>query len=93
MGAAFVIVCLAVLVLSILGIMAHVMVNNNPELKKKQEAAQAAKRAKAARYCTKHRVVRRGPGGPDRLVWVYGVHRTPGNACDGPEHHRASWWW
>jgi hypothetical protein len=43
-------------------------------------------RAKPPRYCTKHRIVKRIPGGPDSLVWVYGPHRTQGNACDGPEH-------
>jgi len=50
--------------------------------------------AKAARYCTKHVIVKSLiPGGPDRLSWVYGPHRTEGNACDGPEHHRKSGYW
>ena len=40
------------------------------------------------RYCTKHRVGVSPWGGPDRMYWVYGTHRTPGNACDGPEHRR-----
>jgi hypothetical protein len=39
--------------------------------------------------CTKHVIVKSMiPGGPDRLTWVYGPHRTPGNACDGPQHRR-----
>jgi hypothetical protein len=49
--------------------------------------------AKGERYCTKHAIVQRLPGGPDRLVWVFGPHRTPGNACDGPEHWRKAWRW
>ena len=40
-------------------------------------------------YCTKHQIVAGWAGGPDRLVWVYGPHRTPGNACDGAEHRRS----
>lgn len=53
-----------------------------------------AGKAKAVRYCTKH-VIRKSmiPGGPERLVWVYGSHRTQGNACDGPEHRRVTGWW
>lgn len=42
--------------------------------------------------CTKHQVVKPIPGGPDHLVWVYGVHRTQGNACDGAKHQRGSAW-
>jgi hypothetical protein len=51
-------------------------------------------KANAAHYCTKH-VIRKSmaPGGPERLVWVYGPHRTQGNQCDGPEHKRVSGWW
>jgi len=50
-------------------------------------------RAKAARTCTKHWIVGSLiPGGPDRLRWRYGAHRTAGNACDGPEHERTSGW-
>jgi hypothetical protein len=52
-----------------------------------------AHRDRAARYCTKHVIVRQGPGGPDVLRWVYGPHRTQGNACDGPEHQRAPGLW
>jgi hypothetical protein len=52
-----------------------------------------AQAAKTAHICTKHRVVKYVPGGPDHLVWVYGPHRTPGNACDGTEHQRAPAWW
>lgn len=50
--------------------------------------------APVPRYCTKH-VLRQSmiPGGPERLVWQYGVHRTRGNACDGREHQRVSGWW
>jgi hypothetical protein len=43
--------------------------------------------------CTKHQLVKMIPGGPERLVWVYGVHRTKGNACDGATHQRGSGWW
>jgi len=48
---------------------------------------------KNARYCTKH-VIHKSmiPGGPDTLDWVYGPHRTPGNACDGQEHIRKTGW-
>lgn len=52
-----------------------------------------AGKAKAARYCRKHMILRsRIPGGPDHLTWVYGPHRTPGNTCDGPEHRRGTGW-
>jgi hypothetical protein len=60
---------------------------------KKMVADNKARRAAAPQYCTKHQVVQQGPGGPDKLVWVYGTHRTPGNACDGTEHQRGVWWW
>ena len=45
-------------------------------------------------YCTKH-VIRKpmAPGGPERMVWVYGTHRTQGNQCDGGLHRRVSGWW
>ena len=66
--------CLAVLVIAILGIAAHVAGPRKP------------------RYCTKHVVVRQGPFGPDRVKWLYGPHRTQGNACDGALHKRAAWW-
>ena len=63
----------------------------------RHEAAKAgheAAKAKRARYCTKH-VIRKSmiPGGPEQLVWLYGPHRSHGNACDGPEHMRKSGWW
>ena len=48
-------------------------------------------KAAEARYCTKH-VITHGIG-PDKLAWVHGVHRTPGNQCDGPEHRRSPNWW
>lgn len=49
---------------------------------------------KHGQVCTKH-VIRKSaiPGGPERLVWVYGVHRTQGNACDGAEHKRVGGIW
>jgi hypothetical protein len=51
-------------------------------------------KAKQARYCTKHVLTQSPiPGGPERLTWVYGNHRTRGNACDGAEHRRRSAWW
>lgn len=44
--------------------------------------------------CTKHMIIRsRIPGGPDHRAWVYGKHRTPGNACDGGIHRRKGGWW
>jgi hypothetical protein len=49
---------------------------------------QKARSARAARYCTKHMIVTTPLGGPERLIWVLGQHRTRGNACDGPEHRR-----
>jgi hypothetical protein len=53
-----------------------------------------AGKAKAARYCTKHQIVKPWiAGGPERLTWKYGDHRTPGNECDGPEHERVTPWW
>ena len=54
----------------------------------------SAGKAKQACYCTKH-VIKKSmiPGGPDQRVWVYGPHRTQGNACDGPEHKRVTGWW
>jgi hypothetical protein len=59
----------------------------------RHEGRDPARRARAQRYCTKH-VIRKGVmGGPERLVWVYGAHRTPGNQCDGPEHRSASPYW
>ena len=57
-------------------------------------AQSPAGKAKQARYCTKHHIKKSMvPGGPDQMVWVYGAHRTPGNACDGPEHKRVTGWW
>ena len=47
--------------------------------------------AKQRRTCTKH-VIRTSSWGPDRMVWQYGPHRTPGNQCDGHEHKRVSIW-
>ena len=46
-------------------------------------------KARAARFCTKHMIAHPIPGGPERLVWVYGQHRSKGNRCDGPENRRA----
>lgn len=52
------------------------------------------RRAARARYCTKHAIQKPMiPGGPERMVWVNGTHRTPGNGCDGPEHRRVTSWW
>jgi hypothetical protein len=45
------------------------------------------------RVCTKHVIKTSFLGGPERLVWMYGPHRTPGNQCDGPEHGRMPNWW
>jgi hypothetical protein len=54
----------------------------------------AGRAKQAERYCTKHAIRRPFiPGGPERLVWVYGPHRTQGNACDGPEHRRVTAYW
>jgi hypothetical protein len=64
------------------------------EDKANPEAARERLQASREQYCTKHTIVSsRIPGGPDRLVWVYGPHRTRGNDCDGPEHRRSSGWW
>jgi hypothetical protein len=53
----------------------------------KKSKAQAAK---TAHICTKHRVVKYVPGGPDHLVWVYGrtgsgqrLRRHPASARPG----------
>jgi hypothetical protein len=35
--------------------------------------------AKQRRTCTKH-VIRTSSWGPDRMVWQYGPHRTPGQS-------------
>jgi hypothetical protein len=51
------------------------------------QAARARKRQAERQYCTKH-VLQSFAGGPERLSWVYGQHRTRGNQCDGPEHRR-----
>jgi hypothetical protein len=82
----------AVLIIAILGLVAHATAS--PEQKAARQRQQAARKAKAARYCTKHVITSSPvPGGPDHLSWVYGSHRTQGNACDGPEHRRTSGWW
>ena len=53
-----------------------------------------ARRAARSVYCTKHQIRKSMvPGGPDRMVWVYGPHRTQGNQCDGTEHRRVTAWW
>jgi hypothetical protein len=59
------------------------------------EAREKRRNPPPPQYCTKHMIVSsRIPGGPDHMSWVYGVqHRTLGNACDGPKHHRGSGWW
>ena len=50
---------------------------------KRQRAA--ARASPPVSYCTKHVYSGR------RLVPLYGgIHRTPGNACDGAEHRRDS---
>lgn len=45
------------------------------------------------RQCTKHVITTGAFGGPDKLEWVYGPHKTPGNECDGTEHARKTAWW
>jgi hypothetical protein len=83
------IAAVAVLIIAILGLVAHAA--QTPEQKARQKAA---RKAEAARYCTKHVITSSPlPGGPDHMSWVYGGHRTRGNACDGPEHRRTSSWW
>jgi hypothetical protein len=78
------IAAVAVIIIAILGLIVHA--NQPPERK-------AARKAEAAKYCTKHVTVSSPlPGGPDHTSWVYGGHRTKGNACDGPEHRRVSSW-
>lgn len=52
-----------------------------------------SRRARQRGACTKHVVLTGAFGGPDRTVWVYGPHRTPGNACDGDFHIRKTAWW
>lgn len=56
-------------------------------------ARAANPRSTTRRYCTKHVVKVYVPGGPEHLTWVYGTHRTPGNACDGPCHRHVPWFW
>ncbi len=60
-----------------------------------RRAMRTPRPSRPARYCTKHVIVKSMiPGGPERLVWVYGgVFRTPGNACDGPGRRRGTGWW
>jgi len=53
----------------------------------------AKAQARERRQCTKHVITYGAFGGPDHLEWVYGPHRTQGNACDGPEHQRKTAWW
>jgi hypothetical protein len=44
--------------------------------------------------CTKHVIVKSLlPGGPEHMQWLYGRHRTRGNACDGGKHNRKGGWW
>lgn len=44
--------------------------------------------------CTKHAIVKSIiPGGPDHRAWIYGPHRTRGNACDGGKHIRRTPWY
>jgi hypothetical protein len=79
----------AVLAIAILGLIAYAI-----QPSEQKAARKAARKAEAARYCTKHVITSSMiTGGPDHMSWVYGGHRTRGNDCDGPEHRRASGWW
>jgi hypothetical protein len=71
----------AVVITIIVVVFIGLVQNSNPDVK-----------AKKQHICTKH-VIRMSSWGPDRMVWRYGPHRTPGNKCDGTEHERVVWWW
>jgi hypothetical protein len=70
----------AVVITIIVVVFIGLVQNSNPDVQAKQR-----------RTCTKH-VIRTSSWGPDRMVWQYGPHRTPGNQCDGPEHKRVGIW-
>ena len=54
----------------------------------RRDQLQKALPVRAASYGTRHMIVTTPLGGPERLIWVLGQHRTQGNARDGPEHRR-----
>jgi hypothetical protein len=70
----------AVVITIIVVVFIGLVQNSSPDVK-----------AKRRRTCTKH-VIRSSSWGPDRKVWKYGEHRTPGNKCDGTEHEKVGWW-